>query len=176
MPRAVPPELWKQLTSNRTYAIRAQMDDDIHLRFGPGGIYVSILSASPLSASPNGRVVNAVSLEEGDLTVLGRIKDKETVIVGRSNDCPIKVSHAVMSRQHLEIHLDGNILLVKDLGSTNGTFYHTDNVTFDVEDYIANHPTDKAHESTMDEIQEAFGGPALSDFLKRYEESKKNKS
>jgi hypothetical protein len=109
------------------------------------------------------------------LAVLGRIKDKEMTLIGRANDCPIKVSHAVMSRQHLEIRLDGNVLLVKDLGSTNGTFYHTDNIAFDVEEYIAKHPTDKAAESTMDEIAEAFG-PTLSDFLKRYQEFKKTQS
>lgn len=163
--------MWKQLTPNRVYAIRAEREDDIHLRFGPGGIFISILSASPLSSSPNGRVVNLVSLEEGDLAVIGRLKDKETAIAGRSNECPIKISHAVMSRSHLEIRLDGNVLLVKDLGSTNGTFFHTDNVVFDVEDYIAKHPTDKAAESTMDEIAEAFG-PTLADFLKRYQEFK----
>jgi hypothetical protein len=167
--------MWKPLTPNRVFAIRAQIDDDIHLRFGPGGFFVSILSNSPLSASPSGRVVNSVSLEEGDLAVLGRIKDKELVIMGRANECAIKIPHAVMSRHHTEIYLDEKVLFVKDLGSTNGTFFHTDNVVFDVEDYRAKHPADKASESTMDEIAEAFG-PTLPDVLKRYDEFKKSKS
>lgn len=172
-PRAVPADMWKQLTPNKVYAIRANMDDDIHLRFGPGGMFISILAASPLSAAPTGRVINSVSLEEGDLAVLGRIKEKEVATVGRANECTIKIAHAVMSRQHIELTMDGNILLIKDLGSTNGTFYHTDNVIFDVEDYIASHPPEKAKESTMDEIHEAFG-VTIDDFLTRYKESKKN--
>ncbi len=171
-PQAVPAEMWKQLTPNKAYAIRANQEDDIHLRFGPGGIYVSILAASPLSAAPTGRIVNSVSLEEGDLTVLGRLKDQETCVVGRSQECTIRISHAVMSRAHLELKLDGKILIAKDLGSTNGTFIHTENISFDIEDYLLNHSTEKAHESTLDEMHEAFG-PTLNDFLKRYQESKK---
>jgi hypothetical protein len=166
--------MWKQLTPNKVYGVRADREDDIHLRFGPGGMYISILSASPLSASPTGRVINSVTLEEGDLAVLGRLKDKESVTMGRANECGIKVAHAVMSRQHLEIKLDGNVLLLKDLGSTNGTFYHIDNIVFDIDDYIVNHPPEKAAESTMDEMHEAFG-KEFDDFLKRYKDAKNNR-
>ena len=43
-------------------------------------------------------------------------------IVGRSDDCDIPLAHPVVSRQHAEVRRapDGD-LIVRDLGSTNGT-------------------------------------------------------
>lgn len=170
IPKAIPAEMWKQLTPNKTYGIRANSDDDIHLRFGPGGVYVSILNSPPA-----GRIVNSVSIEDGTLSVIGKINAGELTVMGRATETGIKVVHPIMSRSHVEIKLDGNVLTVKDLGSTNGTFFYSDNIVFDIDDYLSRHPVGEAATSTMDELHESFGS-SFNDFLKRYSESKKSNS
>jgi hypothetical protein len=61
----------------------------------------------------------------------------------------------------------GNILMVKDLGSTNGSYFHTQCEHFDIDSYVESHPPKDAADSTLDAIHEAFG-PTLDDFLKDY--------
>ncbi|OVE75634.1 hypothetical protein BVX98_07250 [bacterium F11] len=61
---------------------------------------------------------------------------------------------------------------MKDLGSTNGTCVYKDNVSFDIDEYLNQHPLDQKKEGTLDWIHEEFG-PTLDDFLLTY--SKENK-
>jgi membrane-bound lytic murein transglycosylase D len=42
--------------------------------------------------------------------------------VGRSTECDVVVSHPKVSRQHLEVALDGGRWILRDLGSGNGTY------------------------------------------------------
>ena len=46
----------------------------------------------------------------------------EKVIVGRREDCGLRIPTADVSRQHCEIVLKGSELIVRDLGSSNGTY------------------------------------------------------
>ncbi len=45
-----------------------------------------------------------------------------TYVVGRSSDCEIPLTDNAISRRHAEFVLEKNRILVRDLGSTNGTF------------------------------------------------------
>src|SRR5262245_63683481 len=43
-------------------------------------------------------------------------------IIGRRNDCALRIPSPLVSRQHCELKCSGSQLLVRDLGSSNGTF------------------------------------------------------
>ena len=43
-------------------------------------------------------------------------------IIGRDEDCHLKLTSKWISRHHAEIHKSGDHLWIRDLGSTNGTF------------------------------------------------------
>jgi predicted component of type VI protein secretion system len=43
-------------------------------------------------------------------------------IIGRRNDCALRIMSHLVSRQHCELDHEGVSLVVKDLGSSNGTF------------------------------------------------------
>lgn len=48
--------------------------------------------------------------------------EKGTVILGRGTDANIKLDDELVSRKHCSLTFDGTKVIVKDLGSTNGTF------------------------------------------------------
>lgn len=48
--------------------------------------------------------------------------DGISTIIGRRNDCSLRIPSPLVSRQHCELTQAGNRLIVKDLGSSNGTF------------------------------------------------------
>ena len=43
-------------------------------------------------------------------------------VIGRDNDCSLRLDSKWMSRRHAELQASGHTLWVRDLGSTNGTF------------------------------------------------------
>jgi hypothetical protein len=47
--------------------------------------------------------------------------DKQTVVIGRSKDCDIRVADPNVSRRHAEVRQEGTSYWLQDLGSTNGT-------------------------------------------------------
>src|SRR5205823_6352600 len=129
----------------------------VYLRFG--GVYGMYISISGTSAD---RMISGLDIETGDPTLLGRLSADADVVIGRTSDCKIKVMHAIVSRQHLSLHLSGNVLLVRDLGSTNGTYFYGKTKNFDVADYIQHHPLDKTGGNTLDWLHETFG-PQIAD-------------
>src|SRR6478736_1826454 len=46
---------------------------------------------------------------------------KDLVIVGRKEDCDVRLDHKSVSKQHCVIVKTDGLLLLRDLGSTNGT-------------------------------------------------------
>ena len=44
-------------------------------------------------------------------------------IIGRSRNCNVSIIHPLISRQHCEIYEDHGMVMVRDLGSLNGTYY-----------------------------------------------------
>ena len=54
------------------------------------------------------------------------LKKGEKLVVGRENYCDITLSSPNISREHFSIEkFDDNNVLIKDLGSTNGTFFNS---------------------------------------------------
>lgn len=56
------------------------------------------------------------------------LNEGETVL-GRSPEADIVINDSRISRKHLQITVEGEAVLVKDLGSTNGTFVNGEKVT-----------------------------------------------
>ena len=52
---------------------------------------------------------------------ISKLKKGEEFLIGRDTDCQIQVSGNDISRKHASIQKFGNLILVKDLHSTNGT-------------------------------------------------------
>lgn len=50
------------------------------------------------------------------------LRDGVPLIVGRAPTCDLPVFHPTISRRHAELTSDGTVLLLRDLGSSNGTF------------------------------------------------------
>ncbi|MFP5246466.1 MAG: SpoIIE family protein phosphatase, partial [Thermoanaerobaculia bacterium] len=46
----------------------------------------------------------------------------KAVSIGRASDCSIPIKDRYLSRKHAEIIADGNVWILKDLGSANGTY------------------------------------------------------
>ncbi|MCE5267415.1 MAG: FHA domain-containing protein [Planctomycetaceae bacterium] len=51
----------------------------------------------------------------------GSIPLKLPTVIGRSRDATLKLAHPMISRQHCEIYEAGGLLMIRDLGSLNGT-------------------------------------------------------
>ena len=47
--------------------------------------------------------------------------EKDLIVVGRREDCDVLLDHKSVSKQHCVIVKNDGILLIRDLGSTNGT-------------------------------------------------------
>ena len=47
---------------------------------------------------------------------------RSTVVIGRGDDCDLRVPLAAVSRRHCELNVAKDFVLAKDLGSANGTF------------------------------------------------------
>lgn len=50
--------------------------------------------------------------------------NKARTIVGRKNNCDLRIPLSSVSRQHCELAIEGEQLRIKDLGSSNGTFHN----------------------------------------------------
>ncbi len=164
VPKATPDDAWKQLSPNRDYAVLCNPQDTIYFRFGQGrSMFMS------LEPSATVRTLNSIDFENGEPALIAKLNPDEKNVLGRTSDCSVKVMHAIISRQHLEMMLKGNVLIVRDLGSTNGSYISVHNKHFDIEEYLQAHPLKEAQESTMDWVHEAFG-PDIDTFLKNYSE------
>jgi pSer/pThr/pTyr-binding forkhead associated (FHA) protein len=53
----------------------------------------------------------------------------QTTVVGRREDCDIRIPLAEVSRQHAEIHLNDTTVSLKDLKSANGTFVNNERIS-----------------------------------------------
>ena len=58
---------------------------------------------------------------------------KLPIVIGRSEDCKLRIPLAAVSRHHCELIEDDDELMVRDLKSSNGTFVNKERVTKDRE-------------------------------------------
>jgi transcriptional regulator with GAF, ATPase, and Fis domain len=90
----------------------------------PAGTHVTeVLSASgsvtrlnPTSA----RLYVPGGPDKGKSTSVG----SRSILVGADPTCQLVLVDRTVSRRHAEVRREGDFVIVKDLGSTNGTFYH----------------------------------------------------
>lgn len=65
---------------------------------------------------------------EVKLTVVGGKANKREVVInlpatiGRSRDADLTVGHRMVSRKHCETYLDDGVMMIRDVGSLNGTY------------------------------------------------------
>lgn len=52
----------------------------------------------------------------------------EQIIIGRKEDCDLRIPLAAVSRRHCEINKEGDSVTLNDLGSSNGTFLNNKRV------------------------------------------------
>lgn len=52
----------------------------------------------------------------------------ERIIIGRKEDCDLRIPLAAVSRRHCEINKEGDSVTLNDLGSSNGTFLNNKRV------------------------------------------------
>jgi len=57
------------------------------------------------------------------------IPPERAVVIGRTEQCDITIPGTHLSRRHTELRIQGSQLLVKDLGSANGTFLNDKPIT-----------------------------------------------
>ena len=168
-PKTIPEEKWKKLIPHRDYAVRCRINEEILVRLGTGiGLYFTATQMKPGSL-----YMNSVDYETGDKSPQNPFPKDKPVCIGRTSDCEIIAKHAIVSRKHAEMKIKDDILVIRDLGSTNGTSIMKDHVSFDIKEYLDQHPVDQKTDGTLDWIHEEFG-PKLDDFLKSY--SKESKS
>ena len=78
------------------------------------------MSTNPVTA-PSEVLATCLVVESG--SARGRslpIRDR-AIVIGRDPGCQVRSDHAFLSRRHAEVRTDGDRVLLRDLGSTNGT-------------------------------------------------------
>ena len=79
----------------------------------------STTESQPNHYSPPWRLVSESSWLSGKHFI---IPTDKTVLLGRDQKCDIVIPGSHLSRKHLEIQVEGNVLRIKDLKSANGTY------------------------------------------------------
>ena len=54
--------------------------------------------------------------------------ESRSTIIGRKDDCDIRIPLAIVSRHHAEITIEDDVATLKDLGASNGTFLNNERV------------------------------------------------
>lgn len=80
---------------------------------------VSGLASAPAHAPPRLRVVSAPGLRSGDAYDLS-----EGATLGRGDEADIRLQDAFASSRHARLVPQGDVIVLEDLGSTNGTRFN----------------------------------------------------
>ncbi|ARN75938.1 FHA domain-containing protein [Oceanicoccus sagamiensis] len=88
-------------------------------------------------ASEDGKLASTASTDnnqwelvaEGDWLVGQRFGVKHHAVLGRDSSCDITIPGTHLSRRHAELAVKGPTLLIRDLGSSNGTYVNDERVT-----------------------------------------------
>lgn len=68
-------------------------------------------------------------VRDGDMSGQRWLIDQEKMVIGRGTDCDITIPKRQISRHHAEIERDDQGYLLRDLGSKNGTFVNSEQVS-----------------------------------------------
>ncbi len=66
---------------------------------------------------------------EGDWLIGQRFSVNNHAVLGRDSSCDITIPGTHLSRRHAELAVKGSKLLIRDLGSSNGTYVNNERVT-----------------------------------------------
>ncbi len=66
--------------------------------------------------------------KSGQLLKAFALGDSEEIIIGRDETCDVRINSQSVSREHCCIELVGHDLVLRDLGSTGGTFLEGEKV------------------------------------------------
>lgn len=58
---------------------------------------------------------------------------KPVIVVGRGDVCGLRIPVRSVSRRHCELAIEGDELIIRDLGSSNGTFVNGERISEDIE-------------------------------------------
>ena len=73
------------------------------------------------------QIVLVMFRAEGDRRSFSVTKD--VTVIGRREDCDLRIPVSEVSRKHCRIIRDGDTIRVEDLGSSNGTFHNGQRIT-----------------------------------------------
>jgi hypothetical protein len=163
IPKETIDEDWEKLTPHTSYAVLCSEDQHIYIKVGSGKSFYFSIRAFKGGA----RVLNSIQYESGEESLLFKVPYKSPMSLGRADECTIKVMHSIVSRKHLDLSLEDNILVIRDYGSTNGTYIFKANIYFSIDDYLAHHSLEHGAQETLDEVHQTFGA-TLDDFLRSY--------
>jgi pSer/pThr/pTyr-binding forkhead associated (FHA) protein len=92
---------------------------------GGGGAKTLVLSGTALMDMGSGgwSLVADSGPEKGQV-----IPIKDRIEIGRALECDISILEPGLSRKHAELELDGDHLVIRDLGSVNGTFINGEKI------------------------------------------------
>ena len=95
----------------------------------PGGGQTLVLSGTTLLelGSDTWSLVADSGPEKGQV-----IPVMERLEIGRALDCDISILEPSLSRKHAELHLIGDDLVVRDLGSVNGTWVNAEKIDAEI--------------------------------------------
>lgn len=51
--------------------------------------------------------------------------NRDRIVIGRKNNCDLRIPLSSVSRQHCEVRLEDDEVKVRDLGSSNGTYHNS---------------------------------------------------
>ncbi|MCC7192691.1 MAG: FHA domain-containing protein [Phycisphaeraceae bacterium] len=51
--------------------------------------------------------------------------EKARIVIGRTNNCDLRIPLSSVSRQHCEVRVEGDKAILRDLGSSNGTYHNS---------------------------------------------------
>lgn len=66
--------------------------------------------------------LHVCSRKTGSLLRAFALGDADEILVGRDDSCDIKIRARSVSREHCSIERDGEALVLRDLGSSGGTY------------------------------------------------------